>query len=112
MPRNVTLANCYARGRGVDGQYKDWVFLSSRLLFHDLLSLGGIDELYPLSRRSIMLNHCSILASALALALVYEANGQNISTPGPAWVQSDYATSPPVYPSRKYKSREMQWHTS
>ncbi|KAM0693560.1 hypothetical protein Q7P36_006816 [Cladosporium allicinum] len=46
-----------------------------------------------MTRRSI------VVTGATALAFACQANGQNSSTSGPAWVQSDYATSPPVYPS-------------
>ena len=47
-----------------------------------------------------MLKPNSFTVSALALAFIQESHGQN-STTGPAWVQSEYDTSPPVYPSRK-----------
>ena len=49
-----------------------------------------------------MLKPNSFTVSALALAFVQGSHCQNSSTPGPAWVQSEYDTSPAVYPSRKY----------
>lgn len=46
-----------------------------------------------------MLKPNSFTVSALALAFVQGSHCQNSSTPGPAWVQSEYDTSPAVYPS-------------
>jgi hypothetical protein len=51
-----------------------------------------------------MLRPNSFTVSALALAFAQGSYAQNTSTPGPAWVQSEYDTSPPVYPSRKSTS--------
>lgn len=56
-----------------------------------------------------MLRPNSFTVSALALAFVQGSHTQN-STKGPAWVQSEYDTSPPVYPSRKYT--KSIWPTS
>jgi hypothetical protein len=47
-----------------------------------------------------MLGPNNFALGALTLAFAQGSHAQNISTPGPAWVQSDYDTSPPVYPSR------------
>lgn len=55
-----------------------------------------------------MLKPNSFTVSALALAFVQGSHGQDSSTPGPAWVQSEYDTSPPVYPSRKYIQLDPQ----
>jgi hypothetical protein len=55
-----------------------------------------------------MMGPNSFAYSALVLALARGSLGQNTSTAGPAWVQSDYDTSPPVYPSRSYTSMEIQ----
>jgi len=55
-----------------------------------------------------MLRPNSFTVSALALALSHGSYAQNNSTPGPAWVQSEYDSSPPVYPSRKYTSSDLQ----
>jgi hypothetical protein len=49
-----------------------------------------------------MLGSNSFAVGASVLAFARGSLGQNTSTAGPAWVQSDYDTSPPVYPSRSY----------
>lgn len=49
-----------------------------------------------------MLQRSHTFAALLALLSVSSSNGQNTSTAGPPWVESEYATSPPVYPSREF----------
>lgn len=48
-----------------------------------------------------------LAAAASALSLAGGAQGQNFSYPGPAWNEADYATSPPVYPSRTCPSSPL-----
>lgn len=52
--------------------------------------------------------HCNMLSSTrqirlatTLLAAVHAVSGQNDSAAGPPWVESQYQTSPPIYPSRK-----------
>jgi hypothetical protein len=67
---------------------------SQRARFAQLLYLSYFPVSPDMTRRLM------VFAEATALILAFQANGQNSSTPGPAWMKSDYATSSPVYPSR------------
>ena len=50
-----------------------------------------------------------LLVAALLLHSVDSVFGQNGFVAGPPWIQSQYSSSPPVYPSRKSSTRQLLW---
>lgn len=53
---------------------------------------------------SAMVQRNHAFAALLAFLLPSCSNGQNTSTAGSPWVESEYTSSPPVYPSRKLRA--------
>lgn len=53
---------------------------------------------------SAMVQRSHAFAALLAGLLPLSSNGQNTSTAGSPWVEAEYTSSPPVYPSRKLRT--------
>ena len=89
--------------------------MSMRFGFLELLALSRASSVGTLVIR--FLANMGIQAKWLPMAVLIAGNvslvnSQNDSAAGPPWIQSEYMSSPPVYPSRKsqdFESTTLPW---